>query len=112
MAFLVCYSQKPPDDHTKHLAIYLDQGFYEVIFSNCRSPESGYSVLRDISLLRYKSPTLVVPSTSLEALSKELTCLADDGQEHSQISGFQTVVNTAMKSGWSLTISGDMYPEL
>ncbi len=68
--------------------------------------------MRDIALLRYKSPTLVVPNTSLESLNKEIMRLTADGVEHSQISRFQTVVNTAMNSGFSLSISGDMYPEL
>ncbi len=112
MAFLVCYSQKPPDDHPSQVAIYLDQSFYEMIFSHFRSAESRYSIMRDIALLRYKSPTLVVPNTSLQSLNKELACLAKDGLKHSQISGFQTVVLNALNSESSLTISGDMYPVL
>ncbi len=83
-----------------------------MIFSHCRAAESGYSILRDIALLRYKSPALIVPHTSLESLNKELARLAQDGLQHSQISDFQSVVNTARNSGASLAISGDMYPEL
>ncbi len=83
-----------------------------MIFSHCRHAESGYSIMRDIALLRYKLPSLIVPNTALESLNKELACLAQDGLQHSQISGFQSVVNTAMNTGSSLTISGDLYPEL
>lgn len=83
-----------------------------MIFSHCRSAESGYSIMRDIALLRYKSPTHVVPNTSLQSLNKELECLAEDGLKHSQISDFQVVVHTALNSESSLTISGDMYTEL
>ena len=32
MAFLVCYSWSPSDDHAKNKAIYLDQKFYDLIW--------------------------------------------------------------------------------
>ena len=60
LAFVVCYSWSPPDDHTRHGAIYLDQQFYEFIWHNCRSESRPYSVLREIALLQFKSPTLVI----------------------------------------------------
>ena len=49
MAFLVCYSRYPPDDHTRDRAIYLDQRFYESIFEHCRSEGGPYTVLREIA---------------------------------------------------------------
>jgi hypothetical protein len=83
-----------------------------MIFEQCRNADCGYSILRDIALLRYKSPTLVVPTESLAKLYNELTRIARNGDCHPQLSDFKQVVDTALNSAHSLTISGDMYPEL
>lgn len=48
MAFLVCYSSTPPEDHTKDRAIYLDRLFYQLIFIHCRLDLSAYTVLRNV----------------------------------------------------------------
>jgi hypothetical protein len=112
MAFLVCYSRYPPEYHTEDRAIYLDQAFYQMIFEQCRNVDCGYTILRDIALLRYKSPTLVVPTERLETLHNELTRLARNGACDPQLSAFQQIVDNALNSARSLTISGDMYPEL
>ena len=55
MAFVVCYSWSPPDDHTRHGAIYLDQRFYELIYDRCRS-ESGQRCLDKRSALHVAAP--------------------------------------------------------
>jgi hypothetical protein len=112
MAFLVCYSRSPPDDHTRDKAIYLDQRFYELIFRYCRSDRGPYTVLREIATLRYKSPTLVVVADRLDMLDKELGNFAASGQLHPQIAEFRRVCGQAKATGCALTISGDMYPEL
>jgi hypothetical protein len=112
VAFKVCYSWSPPDDHTRHGAIYLNQKFYEVIFKNCRSEHGPYLVLRDIALLKYKSPPLVVSDDRLAQLNRELKCLEESGMSHPQIEGFRQVCTKAKSDGCALTISGDMYPEL
>ena len=114
MAVLVCYSRNPPDDHAKanSTAIYLDQRFYEMIFSNCRSAQGPYVVLREIALLRYKSPVLTVQGDRLDMLEKELTDLEASGLLHPQIADFIQACGRAKTLGCALTISGDMYPEL
>ena len=112
MAFVVCYSWSPPDDHTRHRAIYLDQQFYELIYGHCRSEGSPYSVLREIALLRYKSPTLVVSGERLTLLDQDLKRLAESGASHSQTAVLRQVCAKAIADGCALTVSGDMYPEL
>lgn len=112
MAFLVCYSQSPPSDHAKNRAIYLNQQFYELIFRTCRHAASDFEILRDISLLRYKSPVLVVGLESLNTLVAEIDLLGDSRRSHKQIGEFRQVCETAREQQLSLTISGDMYPEL
>jgi hypothetical protein len=112
VAFVVCYSRSPPDDHTRHRAIYLNQQFYEVIFGECRSPDGPYGVLREIALLRYKSPTLVVAGDRLGVLDQDLARLERSGASHPQIAEFRQVCAKAIADGCALTISGDMYPEL
>ena len=112
MAFVVCYSWSPPDDHTRHGAIYVNQRFYESIYKHCRSTDSPYVVLREIALLRYKSPTLVVSGDQLALLGRELMTLEESGVSHPQIAEFIQVCSKATSDGCALTISGDMYPEL
>lgn len=112
MAFLVCYSWSPPDDHTRHRAIYLDQRFYELIWRNCRADNAPYTVLREIALLRYKSPTLVINGDRLTQLDQDLVRLAESGVSHPQIAAFRDVCTKAVAGGVAITVSGDMYPEL
>ena len=112
MAFLVCYSHDPPHDHPTNRAIYLDQSFYEMIFRECRRPDSDYVILKEIASLRYKSPTLVLSQESLEILQSELDRLDAHEYFHSRIAEFKIVIGTAINRNCSLTISGDMYREL
>ena len=112
MAFLVCFSQSPPHDHTHRKAIYLDQEFYSLIFTHCQSLGGPYVILREIALLRYKNPTLVIEQVRLAALEQELVALGAAGQSHSQIAEFRRVCSEARASHSALTIRGDMYPEL
>ena len=112
MAFLVCYSKSPPDDHGRDRAIYLNQRFYELIFKNCRSEHGAYIVLRGIALLKYKSPTFIVSGERLTLLGRELKNLEESDLSHPQIDGFKQACNKAISNGCALTISGDMYPEL
>jgi hypothetical protein len=112
MAFFVCYSWSPPDDHTRHPAVYLDQQFYELIYGRCR-PEGGpYSVLREIALLRYKSPRFIVSGERLALLDRDLERISESGASHPQIAVLRQVCAKAMADGCALTVSGDMYPEL
>jgi hypothetical protein len=112
MAFLVCYSWSPPDDHARHPAIYLDQRFYELIYAICRSESGQYTLLREIALLQYKSPILVIEGESINELDQDLVRLSESGVSHEQMLGFHEVVRRAMSDGCAITVSGDMYPEL
>jgi len=112
MAYLVCYSRSPPNDHTRNKAIYLDQRFYEQIYEACRHLNGLYPLLGAIALLKYKSPTLIIPNGRLVELAQELTNLEKSGISHPQIAEFRGVCTKAISDGCALTISGDMYPEL
>lgn len=112
MALLVCYSRSAPDDHTREKAIYLDQKFYELIFRQCMKMRSFYANLSVIASLRYKSPLLVVADDNLDSLTNELVNLERSGQKHPQLEEFRQVCSKAKSDGCSLSISGDMYPEL
>lgn len=111
MAFLVCYSSSL-DDHTRDTAVYLDQAFYELIFAHCASDRGHYAALREIALLRYESPTMIVGRERLGLLVDELAMLAASGVSHPQIAELSQVCARAQADGCGLTISGDMYPEL
>ena len=111
MAFLVCYSSSL-DDHARDKAVYLDQAFYELIFAHCASDRGDYAVLREIALLRYKSPTIIVGQERLGLLADELATLAASGVSHPQIAELSQVCARAQTDGCGLTISGDMFPEL
>jgi hypothetical protein len=110
MAFLVCYSRNPPFDHCKSEAIYLDQGFYELIWSVCRVAQPPYLILGKVACLRYKSPVLPVPLAELSTLDQELVRLGESS--HEQIVDLRTTCWLAAAQGLALTVSGDMYPEL
>jgi hypothetical protein len=112
MAYRVCYSSYPPEDHTTDPAIYLDQEFYELIFEHCRGEGSDFTVLKTIAELRYKSPTFFLDADSLKMLVCELNRLPDIGLLHLQVPDFRNVADTALRRNYSLSISGDMYPEL
>ena len=111
MAFLVCYSNQLAD-HARDRAIYLDQNFYRLIFANCRLDSPGFHLLRQIALLRYKSPTILIPTDQLAGLVSELDALESASRKHSQTTEFRSVCHEAIKNNTNLTISGDMHPEL
>ena len=111
MAFVVCYSQCL-EDHIKRPAIYLEQTFYSLIFRVCRSDVSTFPLFSEMASLRYKSPTIIIPSSRLPSLHDELDALGTLGHAHPQISALSDVVSRAVAESCSLTVSGDMYPEL
>lgn len=112
MAFLVCYSENPPYDHVANKAAYLDQSFYELVFSHCRDRGSEFATLGRIASLRYKSPVLVVSHEQLQTLVAELHQLTSSGLFDPQVPELCAVCATAQSNGCSLSISADMYPEL
>ena len=112
MAFLVCYSISPPDDHARQKAIYLNQLFYEIIYSCCRADGCCYVMLSELASLRYKSPVLVIGQKRIDSLIAELSDLEQSGQTNPQIQELINVCAKAKVDGCGLTISGDMYPEL
>jgi len=112
MAFLVCYSIAATDDHCGQKAIYLDQKFYELIFRHCMKNRSDYAVLSVVASLRYKSPLLVLTDDDLDRLVQELGSLEDAWHAHPQFAELRQVCAKAKAEGFSLSISGDMYPEL
>lgn len=108
MAILVRYA-----GNELERAIYLSQGFYRLIHRKARKEGSGYTTLREIALLKYKSPTLTVSEDRLERLISDLRKLSAEtilgGKE---VSDFLAVCERASASGQALWVSGDMYPEL
>ena len=107
MAFLICYKKKDVEFDWVDDAIYLDQEFYELIFCG---PVAAGSILEKISKLTYKDD-LEIKNSELERLRKELVEL-DKKVSHEQIKGFIDIVETSYKTGDSLMVGGDMYPEL
>jgi hypothetical protein len=112
MAFLVCYSRTAPDDHCRERAIYLDQKFYEIVFQHCLKERSTFAVLSVVASLRYKSPLLVIAGDDLDRLLRELGYLESTGNVHPQFADLRRVCAKAKADSCSLSISGDMYPEL
>jgi hypothetical protein len=112
VGFLVCYSRSAPTDHGRQKAIYLDQKFYELIFRECMTKRSYFANLSVIASLRYNSPLVVVDGDHLDSLSRELADLEGAGETHPQLADFRQVCAKAKADGCSLSISGDMYPEL
>ena len=108
MAFLVCYSRSL-DDHTKDRAAYLPQSFYELIFNVCCDDATTYPVLHLIARLKYHSPTMLMSSGELPGLINELHRLGDAGAGGRDL---LASAQEAMRRSCSLTISGDMHPEL
>lgn len=108
LAFLVCYSATV-EDHARDRAAYLPQMFYETIFRVCRHEESGFPILGRIARLRYKSPPLLVGRDELPQFVVELRRLRDESGGGRDL---LAAANKAIARPCSLTISGDMCPEL
>ena len=111
MAILVCYSESL-EDHAHDRAIYLDHAFYKLIFKHCRNSEKEFPVLKLISGLRYKSPAILISAERIKQLEIELNLLAERNHAHLQLNEFKNVCQNAIDRKTSLTVSGDMYPEL
>ena len=111
MALAVCYSQQL-EDHLQQHAIYLEQAFYALIFGVCRADPATFPLLSEIASLRYKSPTMIIAQDKVSPLHRELDALRMLGHQHHQISALVDVVTQAMSENCTLTIHGDMYPEL
>jgi hypothetical protein len=108
MAILVRYAG---NEHDR--AIYLSQRFYQRIHRKASKERSGYTVLREIALLKYKSPTMIVGGERLENLITDLKKLEGAilfGKQ--EATDFLAVCEKASANGQALWISGDMYPEL
>jgi hypothetical protein len=102
----------PLTDPIRDKAIYLDQRFYELIVKHCRAESGTYSVLREMALLKYKSPAIIVANDRLEALDQELVNLERARMSHSQIAELRYWCEKSMSDKRVLTISADMYQEL
>jgi hypothetical protein len=108
MAILVRYAGNERDR-----VIYLSQRFYRLIHRKASKERSGYTVLREIALLKYKSPTLTVGGDRLEQLISDLKKL--NGAlifRRKEVSDFLAVCEKAQANSQALWVSGDMYPEL
>lgn len=108
MAILVRYA-----GNERESAIYLSHSFYRRIFRRARWKWLGYTTLREIALLKYKSPTLTVGGNSLQQLISDLKRLRSTtifGRK--EVSDFLAVCENASAIGQSLWVSGDMHPEL
>ena len=82
---------------------------YVTIFLRCRSELSGFPCLGRIARLRYKSPTSLVGPEDLPGLIDELRRLGNQGSDAHDL---MNAAREAMVRRCSLTISGDMCPEL
>jgi hypothetical protein len=111
MALAVCYSHRI-EDHLQRHAIYLEQTFYELIFRVYRADRATFPLLAEIASLRYKSPEMIVDPDRVASLHVELDALRLRGHSHYQISALAEVVARAISESCTLTIHGDMYPEL
>ena len=111
MALAVCYSHRL-EDHLQRHAIYLEQTFYVLIFRVCRADTTTFPLLAEIASLRYKSPDMIVDPSRIASLHNELDSLRRLGHDHHQISLLADVVDRAVSEGCTLTVHGDMYPEL
>ena len=111
MALAVCYSHRI-EDHLQRHAIYLEQTFYALIFWVCRADRATFPILAEIASLRYKSPEMLVDPSRVASLNDELDTLRRRGHNHPQISLFTDVVTQAVAQGCTLSVHGDMYPEL
>jgi len=108
MAILIRYAG---NEHEK--AIYLSQRFYRLIHRKAAKENSGYTTLRDIALLKYKSPTLTVKGERLQRLISDLKKLqAGTLFGRKEIAGFLAVCENASSRDQGLWVSGDMHPEL
>lgn len=111
MALAVCYSHRI-EDHLQRHAIYLEQTFYALIFRVCRADRVTFPLLAEIASLRYKSPEMMVDPRRVASLHDEIHSLRRLGHDHHQISLLADVVTQAVSEGCTLTVHGDMYPEL
>ena len=111
MAFLVSYSGSL-SDHTTNRAIYLDDKFYKLIFRKCCKESAQFAVLREIAMLRYKSPTIMLEKDRIEHLIQELEHLEHANCKHDQIPQLRNVCLQAIETSNNLTISADMHREL
>ena len=107
MAILVRREGNETDTET-----YLPQKCYESLFRSTAPRDHGYTILRRIALLRYKSPTLTVPTHQLNKLSGELDRFDHDSPGHPAIAEFRVACENAITDGHALWVSGDMYPEM
>lgn len=111
MALAVCYSHRL-ENHLQRPAIYLEQTFYALIFNVCRADIAKFPILSQMASLRYKSPTMIVEPSRVASLRDELESLRILGHAHHQISSFADVVTRAVTEKCTLTVHGDMFPEL
>lgn len=108
MAILVRYAGNEVER-----AIYLSPRFYRLIHRKARKEESGYIVLRDIALLKYKSPTMTVGGDRLAQLITDLKKLRGSAIfGRKEVSDFLAVCEKASTNGQALWVSGDMAKEL
>jgi hypothetical protein len=108
MAFLVRYAVNELER-----AIYLSQRFYRLIHRKAGKEGSGYAVLREIALLKYKSPTMTVGGDRLTQLVADLNKLREAtifGRK--EVSSFLAICEKAVVNGQALWVSGDMAKEL
>ena len=110
MAFLVCYSESPPNDDWKNKAIYLNQAFYATIYKRCRRNATQYPLLAQIAALDYDGE-LVVDADQIAHLIAELAALQSSlWFRRKPIDDFIAVCERAEERGVALKIGGDMYP--
>ncbi len=111
MALLICFSETPETVDWRDKAIYLDHGFYTLIFNCCRPDGGQFPILGTIASLDYGGD-LTLDADQCDELIAELTQLQKRGGKHSQILPFVLVCQQVIQREFFLWISGDMYPVL
>jgi len=106
MAFLICFKKPGTTVDYTDKALYLQQDFYELIFSQCIERH----VLGRIAKLGY-GDAIELGCVELEKLKDELAQLTQKGQNEAAVEFIQTI-DESLSAGNSLVISGDMYPVL
>jgi hypothetical protein len=111
MALLVCFREAGcPVDWSKK-AIYLDQGFYELLFKYYKRRRTE-SPLKGMIAIGYDDE-FSMDGSQIEAASVELERITMEGEiVHPQAKLLISVFRDAALRRCELLVAGDMYPDL
>lgn len=111
MALLVCFHDAGSAVNWSNKAIYLDQGFYELLFDYYKGHRNE-SPLKGMVAIGYDEEFIIAGSQIEESLT-ELARIASEGKvQHPQLQSLRNVLREAASRNCQLAIAGDMYPDL